>query len=57
MRVLFATDGGKQCDAAIETLKLLALNEGDEIKMISVVDMAFRWPSIFTAVICRILPN
>jgi len=40
MRVLFATDGGKQCDAAIETLKLLALREGDEIKIISVIDVA-----------------
>ena len=40
MKVLFATDGGRQCDAAIGSLKLLALKEGDEIKIISVVDMA-----------------
>jgi len=40
MKVLFAADGGKQCDAAIGALKLLALKEGDELKIISVVDMA-----------------
>lgn len=40
MKVLFASDGGKQCDAAIEALKLLRFKEGDEIKIISVVDMA-----------------
>ena len=40
MKVLFAADGGKQCAAAIEALKLLALKEGDELKIISVVDMA-----------------
>ena len=40
MKILFATDGGKQCDAAIETLKRLSLGPGDEIKMVSVVDMA-----------------
>ncbi|CAN5612831.1 MAG: universal stress protein [Pyrinomonadaceae bacterium] len=40
MKVLFATDGGKQCDAAIGALKLLALKEADELKIISVVDMA-----------------
>ncbi len=40
MKVLFATDGGKQCDAAVESIQRLALAEGDEIKVISVVDMA-----------------
>ena len=40
MKVLFATDGGKQCEAAIGTVQCLALKEGDEIKIISVVDMA-----------------
>ena len=40
MKVLFATDGGKQCDAAVESIRRLALGEGDEIKVISVVDMA-----------------
>ena len=40
MRILFATDGAKQSDAAIEMLKNFALSDGDEIKVISVVDMA-----------------
>ena len=40
MKVLFATDGGKQCETAIGTLQRLAFDEGDEIKLISVVDMA-----------------
>lgn len=40
MKILFATDGGKQCDAAVESIHRLALSEGDEIKVISVVDMA-----------------
>ncbi len=40
MKVLFATDGGKQCDAAVESIRKLALVDGDEIKVISVVDMA-----------------
>lgn len=40
MKVLFATDGGKQCDAAVESIRRLALVDGDEIKVISVVDMA-----------------
>ena len=40
MRVLFATDGGKQSDAAIDAIKRLALAEDDEVKLVSVVDMA-----------------
>jgi nucleotide-binding universal stress UspA family protein len=40
MKILFATDGAKQSDAAIEMLKHFALDEGDEIKIVSVVDMA-----------------
>ncbi len=40
MRVLFATDGGKQSDAAISSVQKLGLGEGDEIRVISVVDMA-----------------
>jgi nucleotide-binding universal stress UspA family protein len=40
MRVLFATDGGKQSDAAIEAIKQFALGENDEVKLVSVVDMA-----------------
>jgi len=40
MRILFATDGAKQSDAAIEMLRNFALSDGDEIKIVSVVDMA-----------------
>ncbi len=40
MKVLFATDGGKQSDAAVESIHRLALGEDDEVKVISVVDMA-----------------
>ena len=40
MKILFATDGAKQSEAAIEMLQKLALNDGDEIKVVSVVDMA-----------------
>ncbi|MEK7857105.1 MAG: universal stress protein [Acidobacteriota bacterium] len=40
MRVLFATDGGKQSDAAINSVQKLGLGDGDEIRVISVVDMA-----------------
>lgn len=40
MKVLFATDGGKQSDAAINSVQKLGLGEGDEIRVISVVDMA-----------------
>ncbi|NOT48158.1 MAG: universal stress protein, partial [Acidobacteria bacterium] len=40
MKVLFASDGGKQSDAAIEAVKKFALGQGDEIKIVSVVDMA-----------------
>lgn len=40
MKVLFATDGGKQSDAAIDTIRRFAWGPGDEIKIISVVDMA-----------------
>ena len=39
MKVLFATDGAKQSDSAIEAFKKLALNDGDEIKIISVIDV------------------
>jgi nucleotide-binding universal stress UspA family protein len=37
---LFATDGGKQSDAAIDAIKRFDWGQGDEIKVISVVDMA-----------------
>lgn len=40
MKILFATDGAKQSDAAIEMLKRFALAEGDEIRIVSVIDMA-----------------
>ncbi len=40
MKILFATDGAKQSDAAVEMLRHFALSDGDEIKILSVVDMA-----------------
>ncbi|PYS98064.1 MAG: hypothetical protein DMF63_17575 [Acidobacteria bacterium] len=40
MKILFATDGAKQSDAAIDMMRHIALNDGDEIKIVSVVDMA-----------------
>ncbi len=40
MKILIATDGTKHGTAAVEMLKNLDLKEGDEVKIISVVDMA-----------------
>ncbi len=40
MKVLFATDGGTQSDAGIEALGRLSLKKGDEVRVLSVVDMA-----------------
>lgn len=40
MKILFATDGAKQSEAAAEMLRHFALSDGDEIKIVSVVDMA-----------------
>jgi nucleotide-binding universal stress UspA family protein len=40
MRVILATDGTIQSEAAIEITRTLNLNSGDEIIVISVVDMA-----------------
>src|SRR4029453_14569731 len=40
MKILFATDGAKQSDAAIDMLQNFALSDGDEIQIISVADMA-----------------
>lgn len=40
MKILFASDGGKQSEAAIEAVKKFALGQGDEVKIVSVVDMA-----------------
>ena len=39
MKVLLATDGAKQSDTAIEAFGKLALNDGDEIKVLSVIDV------------------
>lgn len=40
MKILFATDGTKQGDAAAEMIKNLKLSDGDSVHVISVVDMA-----------------
>jgi nucleotide-binding universal stress UspA family protein len=40
MKILLATDGSHESNSAIDMVKTLRLNEGDEIKIISVVDMA-----------------
>lgn len=40
MKIILAIDGTKQSDAAIEMTKTLNLKEGDEIRVISVMDMA-----------------
>jgi nucleotide-binding universal stress UspA family protein len=40
MRVLLATDGSKASSAAVEALERLRLDDRDQIKVISVVDMA-----------------
>ncbi|HTK38129.1 MAG TPA: universal stress protein [Pyrinomonadaceae bacterium] len=40
MKVLLATDGSKRGSSATEMLKSLALGDGDEVKIVSVVDMA-----------------
>lgn len=40
MRILFATDGEKHSSQAIELLKLFKLKADDEVKVVSVVDMA-----------------
>jgi nucleotide-binding universal stress UspA family protein len=40
MKILFATDGAKQSDAAIDMLKKFKLDDGDEIRVVSVIDMA-----------------
>ncbi len=44
MKVILATDGTKQSEAAIEMTKTLNLKEGDEIRVISVMDMALPLP-------------
>jgi len=40
MKVLLATDGGKQSEAAITAVQKLSLGDEDEVRIISVVDMA-----------------
>lgn len=40
MKILLATDGSKQSDAAIDALRNFSFKPGDEIRLVSVVDMA-----------------
>jgi nucleotide-binding universal stress UspA family protein len=40
MKILLATDGTKHSDSAIEMIGKLKLSSGDEVKIVSVVDMA-----------------
>lgn len=40
MKILFATDGTKQSDAAMDMLKRFRMDAGDDIKIVSVIDMA-----------------
>jgi len=40
MKILFATDGTKQSDSAIEMLARFSLDDGDEVQIVSVIDMA-----------------
>lgn len=44
MKILFATDGAKQSNAAIDMFKRLVINDGDEIKIVSVIDLAVPMP-------------
>lgn len=40
MKILLATDGTKQSEAAVEILDRFCLSEGDEVTIITVIDMA-----------------
>ena len=40
MKILLATDGTKHSDSAVEVLNNLKFKNGDEIKIVSVLDMA-----------------
>ncbi|MCA1589653.1 MAG: universal stress protein, partial [Acidobacteria bacterium] len=40
MKILFATDGTKQCEEALKMLDHFALAENDELKLVSIIDMA-----------------
>lgn len=44
MKILFATDGAKQSNAAIDMFKRLNIEDGDEIRIISVIDLAVPMP-------------
>lgn len=44
MKILFATDGAKQSNAAIDMFKRLVIEDGDEIKIVSVIDLAVPMP-------------
>ena len=40
MKILLATDGSKAGTAAVEMLRMFSLTQGDELRVISIVDMA-----------------
>jgi nucleotide-binding universal stress UspA family protein len=40
MKILLATDGDRQSDAAVDMLRNFALVDGDEILVVTVIDMA-----------------
>lgn len=40
MKIILATDGTKHSESAVEILKNFDLNEDDEVRIVSVVDMA-----------------
>jgi nucleotide-binding universal stress UspA family protein len=40
MKIILATDGTKQCDEAVKMLRHFALSPSDELKLVSVIDMA-----------------
>jgi nucleotide-binding universal stress UspA family protein len=40
MKILLATDGSKAGTAAVEMLRMFSLTQGDELRAISIVDMA-----------------
>ena len=40
MKIILATDGTRHSDAAVEIIKTFKLTDDDEIKVVSVVDMA-----------------
>lgn len=40
MKIMLATDGAKQSNAAVDMLKRLVIHDGDQIIVVSVVDLA-----------------